>query len=370
MKNLILFTLLVFCLSSSAQQLLPTDPNATSETVSLYQTMLQLQTQGLMFGHQDDMPYGNGWWYEEGRSDVKDVCGDYPAVYGWELGHLELGDAYSLDSVYFSKIQEGVRTVYQRGGINTISWHLRNPFTGGSAWDVSSKEAVSSILPNGEKHKLYLTYLDRLSDFLLSLKTKDGVSIPVILRPFHEHTGSWFWWGNDLCSVQDYKALWRFTVMYLRERKNIHHLLFAYSTDRFNTQEEYTQRYPGDDIIDILAFDLYDRTPDYQAALNNCAAIVSNLALQKNKIAAVSEAGGPIATNTEWWTNVILKNLLPYKLSYVLCWRNPASKPQEAFVPYKGHPSSQDFIKFFNDPHTLFQKDIASRNVYKRAVKK
>jgi len=25
-----------------------------------------------------------------GRSDVKDVTGDYPALYGWELGRIEL----------------------------------------------------------------------------------------------------------------------------------------------------------------------------------------------------------------------------------------------------------------------------------------
>jgi mannan endo-1,4-beta-mannosidase len=365
MKKFLVLAIVVICLRAVGQQILPADRNATEQTVNLYKHLSQLQKEGLMFGHQDDMPYGNGWWYEEGRSDVKDVCRDYPAVYGWELGHLELGQSYSLDSVYFSKIQEGIKMVYQRGGVNTISWHLNNPFTGGSAWDVSSKEAVSSILPGGRKHDLYVTYLDRLSNFLLSLKTDRGIFIPVIFRPFHEHTGSWFWWGKDLCSVQDYKTLWRFTVTYLRDKKDIHHLVYAYSTDRVNTLEEYIERYPGDDVIDVLAFDLYDRSTDYSVVLKNCASIVSNLAARKQKVAAVSEAGGPIATNHVWWTGILLKVLRPYNLSYVLVWRNPATKPQEAFAPYKGQPSSQDFIKFFNDPHTLFQKDIARINVYK-----
>lgn len=366
MKNLIILLLLAFSSTAVwAEKPVPADSRATKETVSLYRNMLRLQSKGLMFGHQDDMPYGKGWMYEEGRSDVKDVCGDYPAVYGWELGHLELGVDYSLDSVYFSKIQEGIKTVYKRGGINTISWHLRNPLTGGTAWDVSSKKVVASILPGGEKHKVYLQYLDRLSEFLLSLKTENGTFIPVIFRPFHEHTGSWFWWGKNLCTVEDYKALWRFTVIYLRDTKNIHHLLYAYSTDRFNTEAEYLERYPGDDIIDMLSFDLYDRGPDYGATLKNCAAIVSKLGKERIKISAVSEVGGPIAKNTEWWTKVLLESLRPYNLSYVLVWRNPWDKPQEAFGPYKGHPSSDDFIKFYNDPKTLFQKEIAVKNVYK-----
>jgi mannan endo-1,4-beta-mannosidase len=81
----------------------------------------------------------------------------------------------------------------------------------------------------------------------------------------------------------------------------------------------------------------------------------------KGKIGAVSEAGGPIAKNTEWWTKIVLETLRPYNLSYVLVWRNPTikSKAKDApFGPDKGCPSEKDFIKFYNDPKTLFLKDI------------
>ena len=62
-----------------------------------------------MFGHQDDLAYGVGWKYEKGRSDIKDVTGDYPAVYGWELGHLEIDSPYNLDSVPFNTMQQLIR---------------------------------------------------------------------------------------------------------------------------------------------------------------------------------------------------------------------------------------------------------------------
>jgi hypothetical protein len=365
MKTFLFILIWCICFVSEAAKPKPADPKATKETVNLYRNMIKLQHKGLMFGHQDDLPYGYGWFYEEGRSDIKDVCGDYPAVYGWELGHLELGAPYSLDSVRFDKIRVLITEVYGRGGINTISWHHRNALTGGTAWDVSSKGVVKSVLPGGEKHDLYLQYLDKLADFMLSLKTVDGKFIPVIFRPYHEHTGSWFWWGKNLCTVEEYKALWRFTVTYLRDTRNIHHLLYAYSTDRFSTREEYLERYPGDDLIDELAFDLYDRGADYPKVLKNCAEIVSALAREKNKIGAVSEAGGPIARQTNWWTKTILETLKPIDLSYVLVWRNPWNKPQEAFAPYKGHPSSADFILFYQDPKTLFQKDITPLRLYK-----
>lgn len=363
MKNLFLSILVItpfFCMSQK-----PTDPKATPETVKLYQNLMKLKDKGLMFGHQDALAYGEGWVYEEGRSDVKDVCGDYPAVYGWEIGHLEMGDAYSLDSVHFDKIQNWIKIVYERGGVNTISWHLRNPLTGGTSWDVSSKEVVKSILPGGSKHEVFKGYLDKLATFLLALKSDDGTHIPILFRPYHEHTGSWFWWGKDLCSVEDYKSLWNFTVSYLQKEKNIHHLIYTYSTDRFKTTEEYLERYPGDDIIDILGFDLYDRGPDYPAALKNCAEKVTALAKEKGKIATVSESGGPIATNHTWWT-MVLETIRPYDLSYFLVWRNPWQPAGHgAFAPYKGSPDSEDFLKFYKDKKTLFQKEVSNEKLYK-----
>ncbi|MDP3434764.1 MAG: glycosyl hydrolase, partial [Bacteroidota bacterium] len=129
-------------------------------------------------GHQDAFAYGTSWYAEEGRSDVKDVCGDHPAIFGWELGHLELGDKYSLDSVFFDNI--------------------------------------------------------------------------------------------------------------------INHLLYGYSTDRYTSEAEYLERYPGDDLIDLIGFDLYDRDPEYAATLGSCAKMVTKIAAEKGKIVAVTEAGGPL----------------------------------------------------------------------------
>ncbi len=359
MRTLIFLLFLSVSLRGWTKEPVPSDLKATSATIKLFQRMLKLEQKGLMFGHQDAFAYGTQWYNQQDRSDVKEVCGDHPAIIGWELGHLELGNVYSLDSVYFDNIRKGVQYADKIGAINTISWHHRNALTGGTAWDVSSKKTVASILPGGEKHALYLQYLDKLADFMLSLKNEKGEFIPILFRPYHEHTGSWFWWGKNLCTVDEYKALWRFTVNYLRNEKNIHHLLFSYSTDRFATKEEYLERYPGDDVIDLVGFDLYDRGPEYPEVLGNCAKIVTQIGEEKGKIAAVTEAGDPTGKKTEWWTKTILETLRPYNLSYVLVWRNSFTKIKDVpFGPYKGSPSEQDFVKFYNDPKTLFLNDI------------
>ena len=96
-----------------------------------------------------------------------------------------------------------------------------------------------------------------VADFLHSLKTADGVEIPVLSRPWHEHSGSWFWWGEKLCTPEEYKALWHMTVDTL-QAKGVDNALYAYSpgTEPKDTTE-YLKKYPGDELIDVIGFDTY-----------------------------------------------------------------------------------------------------------------
>ena len=92
----------------------------------LIERLQQLRKYGIMFGHQDALFYGTTWKWEYGRSDVNDVCGDYPAVLGCELGGLELDNEKNLDGVPFDKMRQQIIEHYKKGGIITISWH---PYT-------------------------------------------------------------------------------------------------------------------------------------------------------------------------------------------------------------------------------------------------
>lgn len=39
--------------------------------------------------------------------------------------------------------------------------------------------------------------------------------------------------------------------------KQVHHLLYAYSSSNVQSEEHYLERYPGDQYVDILGFDHY-----------------------------------------------------------------------------------------------------------------
>jgi hypothetical protein len=374
MKNCLFFSLLLLYNACSSQTgEMPVDNKATTETVNLYHNMKKVLQRGIMIGHQDDLAYGVQWKYVPGRSDVKEVTGDYPAVYGWELGHLEIGKAVNLDSVPFDKMREFIREGYQRGGIITISWHGNNPMTGESAW-APAPGTVTSILPGGEKNAVFNAQLDKIADFLLSLKGESGEMIPVLFRPFHEHTGGWFWWGT-VTPDNEYKALFRYTVDYLKNTRNVHHLLYVYNTgSEFSNAEEYLKRYPGDDVVDMLSFDTYQRGDasvdrSYVERLDLRLGIIEKLAAEKNKIALLGETGYNQIPYAQWWTKNLLAGIGNHKISYVLFWRNAGYKAKENeieyYVPYKGQVSEQDFIEFYKLPQTLFQRDITYDEMYK-----
>lgn len=345
---------------------IPVDRNATKETISLYNRLFSLMDKGVMVAHQDALAYGHGWYKEAGRSDVKDVTGDYPAVVGWELGHVEIGAAYNLDSVYFSDMKQYIKETYERGGITTASWHGDNIATGNTSWDCAQDYVVKSILPDGENYGKYLSWLDRLADFFLDLKDANGNLIPVVFRMYHEHTGAWFWWGSKQCTPGEYKQLWTLTVEYLRDNKHVHNLLYCYSPSEVLTKEEYLERYPGDEYVDLLAYDCYvsgkDKTAleKYKETMHRNLKIITDYAMASGKIATIGETGMESIPVSTYFSEYVYPVITDYKIAWVLFWRNAwePDKPEHFYAPYKGHSSADDFKSFVGKDKILMNGDI------------
>lgn len=335
----------------------------TAETEQMKTLLRTIHQQGYMFGHQDATVYGIGWDSDSVRSDVKSVCGDYPAVCGWDIGHLELGHNVSLDSVSFDRIRYEIAQNFLRGGINTISWHLDNPVTAGSSWDVSAKDnVVVSILPDGKEHLKFTKWLDTLADFFNSLKIEDGTKIPVLFRPWHEHTGSWFWWGKDHCTPEQYKQLWTMTYNHLKN-KGVNNILYAYSPGGGASAMEYMERYPGDEYVDLLGFDYYqmngiEGTENYREVMDSTLTYLAQYGKEHDKPIAVTETGFETIPDATWWTNVLAPLMEKHPVSYVLVWRNAREKPDHYYAPHPEQVSADNFVQFYKQPKTLFAKDI------------
>ena len=345
----------------------------TQRTENLLTNLKEQAKKGYMYGHQDDPVYGVGWVGDENRSDVKSVCNDYPAVMGFDLGHLELGDSTNLDGVPFRRMRKEIISQFERGGMVTLSWHLDNPLTGGTAWvnggekAEQEKQTVASVLEGGENHEIFLTWIDRVADFLNSLQTSYGVKVPVLFRPWHEHTGSWFWWGQNLCSAEQYKALWVLTEKRLKE-DGVTNALFAYSpgSEYWEHEEMYLERYPGDEYIDVIGFDHYCTAQEgdtlglkkYTEQLEILLTTLCCVAEKHGKVPAITETGYESVKCDNWWTAYLQPACDKFPIAYVLTWRNAHDKLGHLYAPYPGQQSAEDFVAFYNADKTLFVQDL------------
>jgi hypothetical protein len=374
MKKLVMLTaavmLLTACPSKQEKRPVSADPAASIETVNMLAGLKAATEKGIMFGHQDDLSYGIGWIYPGDESDVRKVTGDWPAVYGMDLGDIEHRASVNLDSVPFDHMKTFVSGIWQRGGVITFSWHVDNPLTDGDSWDVTSDRVVASVLPGGVSHEKFKEWLDNLAEFLGSLRDENGIAIPVIFRPWHEHTGSWFWWGQKLCTDEEFVSLWRFTFDYLCGEKNLHNLLFAYSSSGdISNMDQYLARYPGDGYVDLMGFDYYQMpqagSQSFVREVDRVLGIVTAAAAEHDKLAALTEAGYEGIPDSTWWTATLWPAVKNHKISYLLVWRNAHNKPGHFYAPWPGHLSEKDFIDFHDLPETLFQNDVTEMGLYK-----
>lgn len=157
------------------------DAARTPEALTMLETLKTISQQGkFMLGHHDDPVYGIGWDGDSARSDVKSVCGDYPAMMSFDLGRIEIYGDKNLDNVSLDRIRQEVVAQYERGGMSSFSWHVDNPVTGKDSWDVSDSTVVKSVLPGGVNHDKFMGWLDKVADYLNSIQTPEGVKVPVL----------------------------------------------------------------------------------------------------------------------------------------------------------------------------------------------
>jgi hypothetical protein len=141
----------------------------------------------------------------------------------------------------------------------------------------------------------------------------------------------------------------------------------------FNSKEEFMEYYPGDDVVDVVSFDAYqsgnaERDNSFVQNVDRRLSIIEEVATEKGKIPALAETGYEKIPYASWWTNTLWRAIGSHRISYVLLWRNHGLQPSgnmHYYAPYKGHPSADDFIKFYQHEKTLFEKEVSRQGLYK-----
>jgi len=326
----------------------------------LLSNLHKLKGPRFMYGQQDPVGAGARWIGDDERSDVKDVTGSHPALFNWDAN--EITRQKSRD-----RFSDRIEEYHDRGAVTSFVWHQLDPEGNGFFVDeVSNPNAIAkSLMPGGENNQLFLDKLTQLANNTKTYRDKNGRSIPILFRPYHEHNGHWFWWGTGT-PEQDFIDLWQYTVDYLKDELNVHNFLYVFSPDgtQMNTSDRsYTFRYPGEDYVDVHGLDFYFFNGGNDSEQNRFMRSVNQTVESANffnKPSAITEVGNEGLTIPHWHMQNLLRpikaNETAIQISYLSTWRNEAEFNH--YAPFTGHKSVPDFLEFYSDPTTIFLNNI------------
>lgn len=343
----------------------PVDNGATIETKNLLNKLGRIGvSHQFIFGQEFPMSFKlNSLRWNLNTSDSKDVTGDHPGVFGIDPHYMLYKGTQQRDL----HINEA-KYAYNNGGVVTFDFHQQSRF--------NSKIYIKDITDNRDKSLMYDIVNDlngsrqwfyQELDVIIGWINND-LGFPIVFRLFHEMNGNWFWWGTSATNhtQQLYIDFFKLTVDYIRDRSNL--VLFSWSPNApFDANF-----YPGNDYVDIIGVDIYEPSA---SGLTSLLRTLSTYAVNNRKVAALTETGyrgGYVTKEPRFWTSTILKAIKDgggdIKIAWVLAWFNApwTSSQSDLFIPDNQTTgvAKSDFIDFYNDPYTLFLRDVQKLKMY------
>jgi mannan endo-1,4-beta-mannosidase len=200
---------------------------------------------------------------------VQRQTGEYPALFGQDFGFDAPG---CWDGINFRQniVDEAIRR-HHEGFVITLMWHAVRPteeepvtFEESIQGKISDAEWQELITPGTRIHERWKSQVDVIAWFLRQLQF---AGVPVLWRPYHEMNGDWFWWGQRP-GENGYVRLYRMLFERLVGFHGLRHLLWVFNANELNDNATaYADFYPGADVVDILATDVYRKgfaERDYQ----------------------------------------------------------------------------------------------------------
>jgi len=168
------------------------------------------------------------------------ITGKQPAILG-----LDFIDPNKWTFV----IDRATRWYLEEGGIPTFSWHWGAPDIG-TGYENSKKDFdLPAALRSGTPQNAAMNRdLAGVADQLTILRDR---GIPVLWRPLHEFTGTWFWWGKH--GPTAFKELYVHMYDYFTNTRGLNNLIWVAAF----TADAKPDWYPGAAYVDIAGPDTY-----------------------------------------------------------------------------------------------------------------
>ena len=240
------YLLLIFLpFLSEAQDVEPVNKNISQEARQLLDFLYSIEGKYILSGQHN---YPN----EMNRSSdtIKAYTGKLPAVWGSSFrGGSDLNQVLTRESI----------KKYEDGYIITLMYHQPRPYAdslGSFRNDISDQEWDQLLTPGTEINQTWVNDIDEIAAELKVLQDHD---VPIIWRPYHEMNGGWFWWGQQP-GEEGYNRLWRMIYDRFTNHHQLNNLIWVWNANaplQRKVPMDYHLFYPGNDVVDILAADIY-----------------------------------------------------------------------------------------------------------------
>ncbi|MBR6369452.1 MAG: glycosyl hydrolase family 26 [Bacteroidaceae bacterium] len=257
----------------------PVNPNATPEAKSLLEMLYRTVDEGKIISglhhNQLNMPA-----YRYDLNNIERACGKEPMIWGGDVAW----DA--------SRVIELAQENYANGHIITLMWHAARPmdhgivnFRGQTQGEFSDEQWDELMTVGSDMYNSWLAQVDSISQYLKVLRDH---RIPVLWRPYHEMNGEWFWWGWRE-GERGFKELWKRLYDKMVNYHHLDNLIWVWNANAprnipGDTAKDYALFYPGNDYVDVLATDVYNR--DWKQSHHD-----QLIELGKGKLIAIGELG-------------------------------------------------------------------------------
>ncbi len=250
------FRCLLFCLLAVATDAAPpVTPDASPGAEKLLSFLYEISGEHTLSGQHNVPLVGS----TRLASVQKHFGGVYPAVFGQDFGFSPPG---TWDGINFRQaiVDEAIRR-HSEGFIITLMWHAVLPtedepveFHESIQGELSEQAWAALVTPGTHLHERWKSQVDVIAFFLKQLRDAD---VPVLWRPYHEMNGGWFWWGQK-GGTNGYTKLWRMLFERLVEFHGLNNLIWVWNANEVKPGvHPYATYYPGNDVVDVLATDVY-----------------------------------------------------------------------------------------------------------------
>ena len=273
----------VSSLTGAGNTAAPVSPNPSPEAVQLLRYLYSISGEHTLAGQHCVPLVGS-----TRLAGVQKLTKHYPAVFGQDFGFSEPGTWDGIN--YRQRIVDEAILRNSEGFIITIMWHAVRPiedepvdFQQSIQGKLTDQQWQDLVTPGTDINEKWKSQVDVIAFFLKQLR---NAGVPVLWRPYHEMNGDWFWWGKK-AGENGYKKLYRMLFDRLVKFHGLNNLLWVYDANELRENvDPYDTYFPGQDVVDILAIDVYRNgfsQGDYD----------SLLAVAGDKPVALGEVGSP-----------------------------------------------------------------------------